>query len=193
MLFWVKNIRATVYSVNFALALMVYGVFASNIRAETEIYGVLAAFCLYLTLLSSPLKAVFPGFKFLIIYHKARKALGISSFFFALMHASLIYFGVIGGISGLLLQSRPVFFGMFFGFMSLSILTALAITSIQYFHKKLGANWKRLHRMVYVAAVFSVLYACLAYANLFKVQKLSAVIWLFLLLVLALLEALRFL
>ncbi|MEX0903683.1 MAG: protein-methionine-sulfoxide reductase heme-binding subunit MsrQ [Pseudohongiellaceae bacterium] len=44
------------------------------------------------------------------------------------------------------------------GFAAFLILTALGITSPKVMVKKLGRNWKRLHRLVYVAAVLGIIH-----------------------------------
>ena len=44
------------------------------------------------------------------------------------------------------------------GFNAYLILLALGITSPNFMVRKLGKNWKRLHKLVYVAAILGVLH-----------------------------------
>lgn len=51
------------------------------------------------------------------------------------------------------------------GFLSLCILTVLALTSMRDSMKLLGKWWKPLHRLVYAAGVFAVVHAILEAPN----------------------------
>ena len=44
------------------------------------------------------------------------------------------------------------------GFTSGLILLALAMTSTRGWQKRLGKNWKRLHRLVYLAGILAVVH-----------------------------------
>jgi sulfoxide reductase heme-binding subunit YedZ len=44
------------------------------------------------------------------------------------------------------------------GLTALTILLALAITSFRWWMKRMGKNWQRLHRLVYLAALLVVLH-----------------------------------
>jgi sulfoxide reductase heme-binding subunit YedZ len=44
------------------------------------------------------------------------------------------------------------------GLLAFLLLLPLAVTSTRWWMKKLGKNWKRLHRLVYLAAVLAVLH-----------------------------------
>ena len=44
------------------------------------------------------------------------------------------------------------------GFSAYLILLALGLTSPKFMVRRLGRNWKRLHKLVYVAAIFAVLH-----------------------------------
>ena len=87
-----------------------------------------------------------------------RRTLGVSSFFYALAHF-LIYvvFNELGDIHNILqdvFTRKFIFVGMF----AFTILLALAVTSTKGMMRRLGRNWTRLHRLVYVAAVAGVVH-----------------------------------
>ena len=89
---------------------------------------------------------------------KWRRMLGLFTFFYACCHAifwfwldrrlnfSLVAVGV---------SERPF---IYLGVLNLLMLTALALTSNQSMVRKLGRNWRRLHRLVYVVAVFAIIH-----------------------------------
>jgi len=87
---------------------------------------------------------------------KARRALGLYAFAYAAIHF-LIFVGLDYGfdLDLILLAIRDDRF-ILVGLGALIILTALAVTSTKGWMKRLGKNWKRLHRAVYVAGALAV-------------------------------------
>lgn len=89
---------------------------------------------------------------------RLRRMLGLYSFFYALMHF-FIYIILDRGlywddiIEDIL--KRPY---IMFGFAALLMLLPLAITSTRNWIRRLGHNWQRLHRLVYVIAVLALLH-----------------------------------
>ncbi len=87
-----------------------------------------------------------------------KRALGLYAFFYALIHFltfSLVDYGA--DLPSLLRQTLEKPF-IIVGSLALLILLAMAVTSFKYWKKKLGKNWKRLHRMVYVASLLVVVH-----------------------------------
>jgi methionine sulfoxide reductase heme-binding subunit len=110
-------------------------------------------FCLAMT----PLNSYF-GWRSAI---KLRKPAGLWAFAFATLHLALLY--IADGPSRLLsLLQFPLQPFIAAGLIGLIILVALAATSNRWSMKGLGKNWKRLHRLVYVAGVLVVFHAMLA-------------------------------
>ena len=107
-----------------------------------------------LTLAMSPLKR----FTNLVIWIKFRRMLGLFIFFYATIH--LITYVVIDyrldwqQIFNDVLKKKYIFIG----FSAWLLLIPLAITSSQKMIKILGRNWKNLHRLVYVIAIFGSLH-----------------------------------
>lgn len=96
-----------------------------------------------------------------------RKPAGLWAFGFAVLHFVLLivepsFGGVLGGIGRLAL---PLSLFMTLGILGLLTLTALAATSYRWAMQRLGKNWKRLHRLVYIAGGLVVVHAILATEN----------------------------
>lgn len=79
-----------------------------------------------------------------------RRQLGLWCFAYVLMHLCAYLFFILGldwGQLGVELRKRPY---IIVGSLALVGLLALAVTSNRYSQRRLGARWKKLHRLVYV-------------------------------------------
>lgn len=107
------------------------------------------------------IRVFFPRFPFNTILIVARRAIGVSAFFFAALHgifALALQFNW-NPLQFLLFPARYQF-GFFAGEIALLILFALAATSFDRIVQKMGyAKWKTLHRFVYLAILLTVLHA----------------------------------
>ncbi len=124
------------------------------IQALMQRTGNYALIFLVLSLTCTPLNTVF-GFRQAL---KVRRALGLYAFLFAASHF-LILIGLDYGFDWMLLQleilnKRYILVGLAAG----AILLALAITSFKWWMKRLGKNWKRLHKLVYLAGPLVILH-----------------------------------
>jgi sulfoxide reductase heme-binding subunit YedZ len=82
---------------------------------------------------------------------RVRRALGLYAFMYAGLHF-LTFVGLDYAFDFELLG--PAIFDQRFvivGFAALLLLVALALTSTRGWQKRLGRNWKRLHKLVYLA------------------------------------------
>jgi sulfoxide reductase heme-binding subunit YedZ len=117
-------------------------------------FGWWALFWLTLTLAITPLRRV-TGWAWLARF---QRPLGLFAFAYAALHfltyALLDQAGAWGQIPGDLVKRPFIVVGM----LALLILLALAITSTKGWQKRLKRNWKRLHRLVYLAALLGVLH-----------------------------------
>ncbi|HEX9013159.1 MAG TPA: protein-methionine-sulfoxide reductase heme-binding subunit MsrQ [Anaerolineaceae bacterium] len=97
------------------------------------------------------------------------RPLGLYAFFYASLHV-FMFIGVDYQFSlSLLLPDINNKLYIFLGLPAYLILLSLAVTSYRWWMKRLGKRWKRLHRLVYLAAPLAVLhYAFAAKGNLFK-------------------------
>jgi len=113
--------------------------------------GKTALALLTLSLAATPANALF-RFRPAI---KARRALGLYAFGYALLHLGIFVgldYGFDFGLIGLeLVEKRFVLAG----FAAFLILLPLAITSTRGWQRRLGRRWKRLHRWVYIAAILA--------------------------------------
>jgi len=79
-----------------------------------------------------------------------RRQLGLWCFFYILLHLSAYLFFILGFDWGQLaveLRKRPYIIVGVLGFLGLLV---LAVTSNRFSQRRLGARWKKLHKLVYV-------------------------------------------
>jgi sulfoxide reductase heme-binding subunit YedZ len=110
--------------------------------------GRYALYLLVLSLTCTPLNTLF-GWRQAL---KVRRPLGLYAFMYAALHF-LIFVGLDYGFNWAFL--KPVVLEKPFiiaGAAAGTILLALAVTSFRGWQKRLGKHWKRLHRLVYLAA-----------------------------------------
>jgi len=129
--------------------------------------GQAAIVLLLLTLTCTPVSTFFrfPG----VI--PIRRTLGLYTFFYAAIHL-FIYVGLDYQFNWTHLLSslveKPFIIA---GLTAFIILSILAATSFKYWMKKLGKEWKMLHRLVYLAGFIVILhYAWAKKGNLFTLQ-----------------------
>jgi sulfoxide reductase heme-binding subunit YedZ len=152
---------------------------ANPIQAATQRTGLTAITLLGLSLACTPLNLVF-RWRFVL---PLRRTLGLYAFFYALLH--MILFTVVDYgldlelIFGSILKKPYIVVGAT-GFLMLLL---LASTSFDWWKIKLKKNWKRLHALVYPAALILGLH--FAWALKGDIFKLSGdVFWPFVYLVL---------
>lgn len=137
------------------------------IQSATQLAGRLALIFLIASLACTPINTLF-GYRQVV---KVRRPLGLYAFIIAATHF-LIFNVVDYGLDWTLLQieyfeRRYIFVGM----AAFFVLLALAFTSYKWWMKKLGKNWKRLHRLVYFAAPLVTLhYAWAKKGDIFRLQ-----------------------
>jgi sulfoxide reductase heme-binding subunit YedZ len=139
------------------LAWLVWSFFADSInpiQATIRRSGYYALVFLVLSLSATPLNTWF-GFRPVL---KVRRTLGLLAFMFAGLH--FLVFSVLDyGLDWSLLRGaifeKPY---ILVGLTALTILLSLAITSFRWWMKRMGKNWQRLHRLVYLAAPLVVLH-----------------------------------
>lgn len=122
------------------------------VREITTLTGKAAITLLLLSLACTPFITL-TGYKPVA---RVRRALGLYSFLYAGLHF-LTFIGLDYGfdvefIQQAILEQRYVLAGTAAGL----ILLALALTSTKGWQKRLRKNWKRLHRLVYLAGVLAV-------------------------------------
>ena len=139
------------------LALEAFGVAglslgANPVEALIHGLGIWGLNFLLMTLAITPLRRL-TGQAWLLRF---RRMLGLFAFFYILMHF-LAYAGIdqrfdLDTIFEDIVE-RPY---ITVGFTALTLLLPLALTSTKGMMRRLGRNWKKLHRLVYVAAILGV-------------------------------------
>lgn len=161
-LYWLKNnwLRVTVH-LGAWLPLVWMGVdaFQGNLTANPIQAAILrtgkpALVLLISSLACTPLSSIFKLRQALLV----RRTLGLYAFFYASLHF-LIFLGLDYGFNLPLLQ-EAIFEKRFalVGFSAWIILLPLAMTSTKGWMKRLGKNWKHLHRLVYLAGILAVVH-----------------------------------
>ncbi len=124
------------------------------IQAATQRTGKSALILLTLSLAMTPLNTLF-GLRPALT---ARRPLGIYAFLFAAVHFTIFIWVDYGFqweyIQAEILNKRYIIVGA----IALLLLSLLAATSFKWWMRYLGKNWKRLHRLVYLAAPLVVLH-----------------------------------
>ena len=139
--------------------LIVYKIFYNKLGPEpvkeiTHFTGEWTLIFICLTLAMTPLKR----FTNLIIWIKIRRMLGLFVFFYATLHL-FTYVGI-----DYRFEWQPIFDDVvkkkyvFIGFAAWLLLIPLAATSSQKMIKILKQNWKKLHKLIYVIAIFGSLH-----------------------------------
>lgn len=127
---------------------------ANPLQAATQRTGKYALILLVSSLACTPLNTLF-GWKTAL---NLRRMLGLYAFMYAVMHM-LIFVGLDYGFNwNFLWQDLASKRYIWVGLLTLIILTLLAATSFQWWMRRLGKNWKRLHRLVYLAGGLVVLH-----------------------------------
>jgi sulfoxide reductase heme-binding subunit YedZ len=141
------------------LALILWDISTSNfgvdpIRDFTLRTGKAALILLLLSLACTPVNTLFK-FKQVL---KLRRPFGLYSFFYASVHFAIFigvdYFFNWNLIQDALLEKRYAIVGLTTGL----ILLALTITSTIGWQRRLKKNWKKLHKLAYVAGILAVVH-----------------------------------
>ncbi len=128
------------------------------IRSE-QIFGFLSLFYWYAALIISPLNKVAKGQKWLPHVIFARRAIGVSAAYFALLHVSISLWGQLGGVGGLNLLPGRFIWALGFGFVALIVLLIMASTSLDKVISFMTfRRWKWLHRTGYAAGILVLLH-----------------------------------
>jgi sulfoxide reductase heme-binding subunit YedZ len=123
-------------------------------EAIMHVTGEWAVRLLLLTLLVTPLRR-WTGWRWVL---KLRRMLGLYTFFYGIVHLLSFLHFYLGWNSQVLLEElaeRPY---ITLGFGALLCMAPLAITSTGGMQRRLGRNWRKLHRLVYLAAILVCLH-----------------------------------
>lgn len=125
-----------------------------------EVYAWLAVGLLTVAVSIGPVYKLFPKLPAKRILEDGRRWIGISAAWFSLLHVLIAYFTLFKGSNPLQLP-KAYQESFLVGIIALLILLAMALTSFDKAFKSMGIWWFRLHRLVYVAIVLTLLHAFL--------------------------------
>lgn len=160
--FWILVI-AVVASVNIAGFIQFYVPEGSLqiIRIE-QWCGFISIALLYIAIVASPLTKVFPKLPGKEQYLHARRAIGVSAFYYAALHVYITFFLQLGGFAGLGYLNATYTWSLGFGIFALAVLFVMAATSLDWVVDHMGfKRWKLLHRLVYFASLAVLLHLLL--------------------------------
>ena len=124
------------------------------IQELEQILGRIAIYWLVATLAVTPLYTL-TGYRDL---PARRRAVGLYAFLYTCLHL-LVFLGLDYAFN--LAQAWSLVLGKLYlwvGVLAVALLIPLAVTSLDYFIRKMGRHWKRLHWLVYPAVVISILH-----------------------------------
>jgi len=141
------------------LVILIYQYFTNDLSADPVQYlerrtGHHAIALLVLSLACTPLNTLFKWKELL----KRRRALGLYAFMYATIHV-LIYLHLDFGLAwSFIFQNFTQDPRLVVGLIAFTLLIPLAWTSFNIWKKRLGKNWKRLHKVVYLIVPLVVLH-----------------------------------
>lgn len=131
---------------------------ANPIQAIEQRTGIQALTFLLLSLACTPASSLL-GWKELT---QRRKALGNYGFLYATIHVSTFVGLDYGFDFSAILRDVGTKWYILVGLLAFLLLLPLAFTSFQYWMKRLGKNWKRLHTLVYLITPLVIFHFFLA-------------------------------
>lgn len=109
---------------------------------------------LLVTLAVTPIQRIWPRSSVI----RCRRALGLWSFTYLGLHLSFYVIGINGFDFVALLEDlveRPF---ILTGMLGLTLMVPLAVTSTKGWQARLGAKWRKLHRLIYVIVALGILH-----------------------------------
>jgi len=131
---------------------------ANPIQAIEQRTGLNAITFLILSLACTPVASIF-GWKELT---QRRKALGNYGFLYAALHVTTFFILDYGLNLAAVWRDVGSKSFIIIGALSFLLLLPLAVTSFNYWMKRLGKNWKRLHRLAYIISPLVVVHFFMA-------------------------------
>jgi len=142
------------------------------IQEITTRTGKTALILLVLSLACTPINIVF-GFKQVL---RLRRALGLYAFMYAALHG-LTFVGLDYGLN-LDLIGQAIFGQRFVlaGSAAFLLLLPLAVTSTRGWQVQLGKNWRRLHRLAYLARISAVVHFAWSVKDMAEPLRYGAIV-----------------
>lgn len=117
--------------------------------------GEFSARFMIIAMLATPLMLLFKGWRGPRWLKKNRRYFGVAAFGYAALH-TLLYLVDVATIDHLLRDLPKLY--IWTGWLAFLIFIPLAVTSMDYFVKRMGPAWKTLQRWTYAAAVLTLVH-----------------------------------
>ena len=117
--------------------------------------GEFSARFMIITMLASPLVLLLRGWRGPQWLKKNRRYFGVAAFGYAAMH-TILYLVDQSSVTRVLADLPKLY--IWTGWIAFVIFIPLAATSMDYFVRRMGPNWKRLQRWTYAAAVLTLIH-----------------------------------
>jgi DMSO/TMAO reductase YedYZ heme-binding membrane subunit len=160
-----NNSRFYILVTSFLLSLAIIGLLRLQIPSDQlfyirtqQMFGLLGVVYWYFALIISPIGYVI-GKQRVKKLEFTRRAIGVSAFYFVLLHGVIASWGQLGGLSEL--QYLPTLFkwSLAGGGIAFAILLIMALTSFDKVVKFMTyRKWKWLHRLVYIGGILALLH-----------------------------------
>ena len=152
---------------------------------ETQWCAGLSFVFLYLTLLVGALDGI-PRLASRAPSREARRALGVSTCYFALLHSYFGFYRFVGGLDGLRYWSSYFAWSLFAGLLALVLLCGLTLASLPWLVRRMGKFWKPTQRLLYLAAILVLLHGVTVTIHLIHLRAILIVTYVLLVLLIAL-------
>lgn len=184
---FISNSRFYILALSVAFSLVITSYLRLNIFSDTlfeirlqQVFGFTALSLWYIALLATPLSGLLGKKGWMAQYLYARRAIGVSGAYFAVLHVLLGVFGQLGGPGNLLNLPSRFQQSLIFGAFGLTVLVLMASTSFDRVIKWLTfPRWKWLHRLSYPAITLVLLHVWIIGTHLdslrFRVIILGAI------------------
>lgn len=117
--------------------------------------GEFSARFMIIAMLASPLMLIFKGWRGPQWLKKNRRYFGVAAFAYAALHT--VFYLLDAQTAARVLQDLPRLY-IWTGWLAFAIFIPLAVTSMDYFVRKMGPRWKQLQRWTYAAAVLTLVH-----------------------------------
>ncbi len=125
--------------------------------------GEFSARLMLVALMITPLRMMFPRVRWIGWLARHRRSLGVAAFVYAALH-TLIYIVDMETVRNILAEFGAL--GIWTGWLAFVLFVPLVATSNNASVHRLGQNWKALHRLVYPAAVLTLVHWMFVHNNL---------------------------
>lgn len=141
-----------------AVAIALRGFTSTDMHAVHNLLepsGEASARLLIVALCATPLSMLWPGWWGSRLLIRNRRAIGVAAFLYGCLHLAL-YLAAAGSFATIWGQRGWTY--ILLGWLAFLLLIPLAVTSTNAAVRRLGHNWKRLHRLAYLAAALTFLH-----------------------------------